>query len=510
MKFYNLAVASHNANKLHEALDMYSRSIHEEELESSELLNALNSTLKISKTINQKIERRLGLRMAKDFEELSEYKKAIGLWRILWRESHCLSDLHNIFRLELLGGNLNAAKEAAKEMFVVIAKGKHSPWAHDLHDELSPLYGDEFIEVKFFAWSCEGNVKAFEGWMDTKERHLETKEESFLTGVLNADFSQWSTSNNTLKAYLAHTLERGRRDIHLVRDQEITLLKAIFTLLIDSETKDFALEQLKGFSNVFQDSEFINALELYSEGGLPRGGTQIHSDFGGDLLSGKDETIVNGFERKIATLIKIGKKAEAIELAKELRKLDPENLILNQLAIGKSPISETLNSTDELLKTLAEIRVYSGVEKTADIRIEGRVLVFQIKSLPEEVFTANYGDLYCMLMSMNYYEEAAEIISFFLDLCPNVNESTQINARYLRVLALMKGLEIEKAINEIETVLDSFPLNQEERVCYLYTKAELLFNIKQKAEALRIYRFIEKERANYRLTRTRIHTLEQN
>lgn len=138
---------------------------------------------------------------------------------------------------------------------------------------------------------------------------------------------------------------------------------------------------------------------------------------------------------------------------------------------------------------------------------EQRRVINSLKFIPQEELTAKGQD---MIVAF----ELLGMEQVVLTLCESVMKvQTDVKQRastyYVWSQALFNTNDFYKAIDLIDEVLQSEPLYGEERLAFLYLKAEACLKLNKLKMAKDLYSSIKKQNANYRLVGERLKQLEK-
>lgn len=246
---------------------------------------------------------------------------------------------------------------------------------------------------------------------------------------------------------------------------------------------------------------------------------QSEIDFGTDLFreenrSGYDTGAKKQkLEREIQLLKKAEKNKEADLLIIELSKIDDEHPLvkeLNEREIG-DVASRTLkkrNGVDEVRDKIShEIARFSQKIRAEETQSNELSLLYlkNIEYMDEQEFKKNQKDL---IMS-SFTQGLSKVALSILDDPRSEISKEGLEYKYFKVIALTNMGQEHEALDTLNEILESMALVPDEKITFLYIKAEVLRSLGKRIEAFKIYREVYKINPHYRLAKYRMSEIDQ-
>lgn len=226
-------------------------------------------------------------------------------------------------------------------------------------------------------------------------------------------------------------------------------------------------------------------------------------DFGDDLFDESEVDNAKKIERDIQFLVKSGRKAEAIKLAFELERLDPENPLVKQVIERETSQGSTADSK-KINELFRELQKYTSLREEQRDPIEEYLSL--VKHYDYQYIQENFEDMIIGFNLLNLYPVSLEIakkVDF-----KKLNERELVNYNYLLVETHFLNRDFYKMRDVCEDTLAGLPLVQEEKVTFLYLRAEAYYFLGFHKQSLAIYKSLTRLHPNYRLTEQRISKIE--
>ncbi len=170
-------------------------------------------------------------------------------------------------------------------------------------------------------------------------------------------------------------------------------------------------------------------------------------------------------------------------------------------------------STEEIRDDLIEeinkfIKKGNDFVSTFILTPDEKIMIKEMASLQKSVFVNIYKDLIVSFNMMKMWEVSFSIIGLVAKrkIIKDVKQELEFN--YLKLMVLIGKGELLSALELAEYITIEMPLNSDEKICFLYVRAEILNQLGFKRESLEIYRMISKGAMNYRLVKERLSKLE--
>ncbi len=185
----------------------------------------------------------------------------------------------------------------------------------------------------------------------------------------------------------------------------------------------------------------------------------------------------------------------------ELEKIDPTNAFLKKYYEKES--EKVFPKNDYFLENLEKeweqdlLRISKQSDQKTDV-FEKNMIAYLSRTLEEE-FQGYENDLILAFYSMELYS----VVIFLIE---KIKEK-DFGLIFILISVYMKKKEYYKAIDLIDDLLEKEVLIPEERISFLYLKAESLFLFGLKNDALDLYLYIRSQVPRYRLVEQRIHEI---
>jgi hypothetical protein len=239
-------------------------------------------------------------------------------------------------------------------------------------------------------------------------------------------------------------------------------------------------------------------------------------DLGEDLFSndneGKDVTI-----RRIVNQINILRGENdfngATKLLEQLKEIDKDHTLVKELEEKKHV--ETGSKRKEYKKTISEIEsdllkeiglfTSTAAEDVEDVDHLSRVAKKYVELGTDEALFSQADSLIYTFNSLGFYKSSLDLIERVFELG---ELRDQIGLKYLECETLRMKQDYYKSLNKIEDYLEVTPLTENEKVSFLYLKAEILRELGRKRDALKVYSKVYGLNKNYRMISDRLKEIE--
>ncbi|MBL6988447.1 MAG: hypothetical protein ISR65_01640 [Bacteriovoracaceae bacterium] len=235
---------------------------------------------------------------------------------------------------------------------------------------------------------------------------------------------------------------------------------------------------------------------------------------------------INKLARDIRFLLRTGNKQKAQSMLKTLKRLDSENTIFYEFKDLDEEEDTQVDQLQEMLDSLNEqsvdtiqqnllneISKYAtsfdnSVDKEEFCRQQNNFIKL-LQLIEKSFLLEHYGDLIICFLFLGMNHVAKEVLSIVKTESADSNDIKIIlDLEYFNVVILMEENSDFDALISIDQVLSSFPLFDEEKVCFMYFKAEILKKQGKVDQSHEVFKQIEKLAPNYRMTRKRITEVE--
>lgn len=216
--------------------------------------------------------------------------------------------------------------------------------------------------------------------------------------------------------------------------------------------------------------------------------------------------------RDIRFLMSQGKNVTN-ELSK-LKAIDPENLFLMEIDSVDLLDSKYIGKSDSISlienDLLTEISKYSGESLSIEKDLENLITSYKsyINFMDFAELLDNYSDLIVVFNQLNASVVSEKICEKVEKIIIKRDLKEKINFYYLQAETLRHSKKMFLSLNVIDKVLESYPLNENEKVCFLYMKAEIYRKLDNQTEALKYYALVKKMNNNYRLVKQRLKEID--
>jgi tetratricopeptide (TPR) repeat protein len=148
--------------------------------------------------------------------------------------------------------------------------------------------------------------------------------------------------------------------------------------------------------------------------------------------------------------------------------------------------------------------------KDLDLNKEEKFLLKFIKKIPPAFFEKNIKEWVECFILMEAFTISDYLLSLYEANIIKRNENLEENVmfEYFRIETFFKRKKMKLVILRSDLVLCKFPLLEQEKLSFLYIKAEALKSLNMRSEAIKYFKKIVKSDPFYRLTKKRLEELE--
>lgn len=148
----------------------------------------------------------------------------------------------------------------------------------------------------------------------------------------------------------------------------------------------------------------------------------------------------------------------------------------------------------------------SGIKEPNDE--DQRRVINSLKYIPEDELSSKGQEMIIAFELLGMEQVVLALCETMIGILTDVKQRS--STYYVWTQALINLGEFYKAIDLIDEVLVSEPLYGEERLAFLYVKAEACLKLNKVKMAKELYSFIKKQNPNYRLVKERLKAFDKN
>ena len=222
-------------------------------------------------------------------------------------------------------------------------------------------------------------------------------------------------------------------------------------------------------------------------------------DLGEDLFQeeNREQEKVTQIVREIKLLAK--HQGDIMPLIEELKKISPGHELIRQFEVD--------NNKELPERILAEI----AEEETEEFQRSDIAFARAVRHFEPTMLSQNYKDLIIAFKMMGMKNAALALQQHVEEEGLVSNElKSKLEFEYLRITVLNDTRQYYEAIARLEEIVHTWPIQQEERVCFLYLMAEIYRALGQKSLAAESYKQVFKLNPHYRLVRQRMKEIGAN
>lgn len=515
MKFFEQAQENFRRSNFFKSLELFELSLKNEPLSREMKLQCCEKIEKINEILERPTDDQLLEFLAVNYFELENFQKAFSFYEKLFEDTRDEKFLRLQYTSLKNSGDVSRSIEIARDYLSFLTSSKLPNSAlgflNELLDSLKP---EEVSLWKLRIFIISGDIKSLvedvKKWKTYKSSIRKDLAE-LLFELTNHNSKYWHSSKELTKCMW-----------EFLKDNEFTLVtprKRIIKLMLDywliqQKDPDLLTDTLN-LSEKYNCTVVGHEIAKYSGDTekidyfidlMPREAFMEDSfDFGDDLFGESEIDAAKKIERDIQFLVKSGRKAEAIKLAFELERLDPDNPLVQEV-IERDSTSGSSSDSKKISELFHELQKYTSLrEEIVDPYSEYLSLV---KHYEDDYIQENYEDMIVGFNLLNLFPVSLEIAKKVDK--SQMNERESVNFNYLLIETHFLNGDYYKMRDICEDTLAELPLVKEERVAFLYLRAEAYYFLGFKEHSLAIYKSLAKLHPNYRLTEQRIRTIEAN
>lgn len=489
------------------ALELFKNLLMNESLEIEEISECCHSIEKLFTYLKRRISFEFLELLSKNWQKCGEFEKAAECFEQAYQETKDLDYLKEVFNCSIQMGLLEESKKVSDVYIRESLRRGYAPRVHSFLEENKDIIKEEDLRLwKLKSLLAMGDIKTLETLINTGEASdwpLDVLESFLQEASFNTRY--WHSSQIILnflitKVNSERELLVGKKQVvKLLIDSWLTLEKNFdlinMTLNIAKERELNILgHELSKILGNHEDMDFFAAKETKETLDLSS------LDLGLDLLLGEEKD--NQLERNIKFLMRSGLRAEAMKLLNDLKKTNPESPLLDLLKreVGED---EAESNIQNLLREIGKHTTHLGGEEELQSGYQNMERYYE-QSYVEE----HYEDMVIGLKLLNLPKVALGLLNRVT--LENKEYLERININYLKAELLFSLGEFHRTRDLIDDTLGENPLTEDEKISFIYLRAECYYALSDFTNALIDYKFVLKGRKNYRLSKERVKELEKN
>jgi tetratricopeptide (TPR) repeat protein len=229
---------------------------------------------------------------------------------------------------------------------------------------------------------------------------------------------------------------------------------------------------------------------------------------------------VRRIERDIIFLKQRGENGKVEKLIQTLKEIDEDNTLVSEeeqkVDVTKIKDWTMVTTTSKLGKIGEGIRKYlfDGLKDNVIWRDESfqrneEYFKRYIEHLSKDEIFPFYKDLVEVFRSLGMFAVSLKILDKVQEwFGETVQLQQMLDHAYLRISLLIDNDDLHDGLATVEDLLKNWPLNDDERVCFLYLTGEIFLKMGKKKKALNVYKRVKKMNPKYRLVTLRIKEIE--
>lgn len=508
MHYFKLAEENYKRSHFYKSLEFYEASLRKDPLSTEQKIYVCEQIQKINRALKKKDSVDVLELLSDNYFETGVYDKSSEINEKLFKKTEDTFYLERLFKSRMRSGEVYEAKKCGSTILERFCKEKRPDSIVTFVNQNKNMFSEsEACYWTIYAHILAGNVKGVEDILKNSEQEENERQEICLTlfSLTSHSTTYWQSSKE-IRTFMWDMIVNGPR-LLISKKRIVKLLQDVWL----SETIDHDI--LTETSSIIeryhllivgralaQFSGDLERIDYYSDR-LPLSVLRDEEhDLGEDLFQGIGENEGVALERKIAFLVETGKNADALKVAYRLIRQDPKNLVANDL------INHLRNKEKDEVSQFF-VSLYEN-EPNDSVSNSIRDFKTMVNHFDSSYILNNYEDIVISFNFLKLPEVSLHILKK-LD-WTSLSEHEYINAKFLNVETLLKTENYFGARDLAEDVLAEVPLIKNEKVTFLYLRAESNFGLGYFRQALRGYLDVKKLSPGYRLTNERIRQIEAN
>lgn len=515
MKYFEQAQENFRRSNFYKSLEFFELSLKTEPLSREMKLLCCEKIEKINELVERSSDPQLLEFLADNYFELEDFQKSFDFYSKLFEKTGDENFLKQQYISLRNSGSVSESLSIARKYLEVVTSYKFIDTALEFLEGLQLLIQPEEMStwrVRLFILSgnIDGLIQELKGWTDYSSEDRKALLEMVLE-LTNHNSKYWHSSTELTSLFWKYL----NNEESLITTPKKRLIKLLIDYWLTQEKDPDLLTETLNLSFKYNFTVVGHEIAKFSGDAekidyfldlMPREAFLEDSyDFGEDLFGDGDIEEAKSIERDINFLVKSGRKAEAIKLAYELERIDPENELVKKL-VDRDLIKEPNADLKRVKDLFTELQRYtSSQEQEIDYASEYKTMV---KHYDKSYIQENYEDMIIGFNLLNLYEVSIQI-------CEMVNralltEREHVNLNYLLAETYQLNGNFFKMRDLCEDTLAELPLIEGEITSFLYLRGEAYFHLGNFPYALSIFRSLIKIHPNYRLSEQRISSIEAN
>lgn len=511
MEKYRTAKILYSENKFDTAIKYFKDSFNHEVLNESEKIDCLNQIIKIQKILNKTHDSiQVEVELANFLIQKKEYNSASEVLKNLVekKENYDLSFM--LIDSLVKQGDLREAENRTVNLFKYLYRKKNYTKTFELYDFVREVFpkNPKFEAFNILSLIQVGNFEEIE------KIGITIDEQIIFESLLKASFNHWRHSDVYRNIIFNNCLVPGNYVLN-----KLALKLTLELVVLSKDLKKSCIESLLVFFTKKGRKTVSRLLCNYAEeikldleesityriDSLPEDDEiETDLDMGDDLFTSEDTEKASELEnllREYELMTDLGEEKEANVLLNKIRKIAPAHHLFKKENSGTK-----LKKKEMTVEDLEEQWSSYTFENDVDQRSLITKARMTIKSLSDDDFLNAHKDLIVCFNMMELFD-ASYLVFERLNELKNIEElELDLDTLYLKLKTMIAAKDYFKAYDLVTNINGQLPLQDENRIEFLYLQGEVARKLGRMKDAIKSYMIVKEINPNYRLVKQRLNS----
>jgi tetratricopeptide (TPR) repeat protein len=511
MEKYRTAKILFSENKFDTASQYFKDSFNEEVLNENEKIDCLNQIIKIQKILNKTHDSvQVEIDLANFLIQKKEYSSASEVLKNLVEKSENYELSFKLVETLVKQGDLSEAESRAIELFKYLYKKKNNNKTFKLYSYVCSVFPEN---KKFEAFNLLSLIQVGD-FKEVEKKYSSTNNEIIFEAFLSTSFNHWRHSDLYKEVVFSNCLIPGNYVLN-----KLVIKLTLELLVLSKELKKEWVESLVVFFIKNGRKTVSRLLCNYSESvsldidesitfkidSLPED-VEIETDLdmGEDLFSNGsplEKYSLDNMIREHELLISLGDDKEASTISSKIRKLSPNHKMFSNEVEG-TKLKKKLVTIDDLEDQWSN-HTFEKNQQQKSLISKAKMTIIGLR---DEDFLNSYKDLVVCFNMMELYEASYQVFERLSSLNNLDDLELDLDSLYLKLKTMIAAKDYFKAYDLVTNINGSLPLQNENRIEFLYLQGEVARKLGRAKDAIKSYMIVKEINPNYRLVKQRLNS----
>ncbi len=511
MEKYRTAKILYSENKFDSAIQYFKDSFNNEVLNENEKIDCLNQIIKIQKILNKTHDSvQVEIDLANFLIQKEEFNNASIVLKNLVERNENYELCFKLVETLVKQGDLREAEVRAIKLFKYLYRKKNYSKTSTFYSFVTSVFPEnsKFEAFNLLSLIQTGNIKELEALKVKNDNQI------VFESLLSTNFNHWRHSSTFKELVYFNCLVPGN---YVLNKLAVKLTLELLVLSKDLNKTDieflllfFIKQSRKTISRLLCNYAESISIEIdeaisYRIDSLPEDNEiDTDLDMGDDLFSDDgsiENSELNSLLREYELLNNLGEDKDAEKLLLKIKKLAPDHRLFAKEVTG-TKLKKKQITIDDLEEEWSSHRFQ---EESDQSRLETKAKM-TIVSLSDEDFLNSYKDLVVCFNMMELYDASYQVFKRLNNLVKLDDLELDLDSLYLKLKTMISAKDYFKAYDLVTNINGALPLQNENRIEFLYLQGEVARKLGRVKDAIKSYMIVKEINPNYRLVKQRLNS----